>query len=79
MQNKYHTQASIGIDKLGHIHVAYNMHNTPWQYSISEYSENIESFIFFGQEVSMAQKLKNSVRDNILKNYNSFFRHEMIR
>jgi hypothetical protein len=51
LSDKYHTQASIIVDKNGYIHVAYNMHNMPWQYSISEKPENINNFIFLGDPV----------------------------
>lgn len=48
----WHTQASIGLDSKGYIHVAYNMHNMPWQYSVSEQPFNISSFKFRGQKIS---------------------------
>lgn len=48
----YHTQPSLAFDRNGHIHVAYNMHNLPWQYSISEQPYDVSRFIFHGQAVS---------------------------
>ncbi len=48
----WHTQASIALDKLGHVHVAYNMHNMPWQYAVSSKPYDIEEFQFRGQPVS---------------------------
>ncbi len=51
----WHTQASIALDKQGYIHVAYNMHNMPWQYSVSEKPYDISNFQFRGQPVSLGE------------------------
>lgn len=63
IRDTWHTQASIALDKLGYVHVAYNMHNMPWQYSVSAEPLDISSFIFQGQSVSMDEietvKFKN--------------------
>lgn len=48
----YHTQASVGLDSTGRVHVAYNMHNMPWQYKVSEKPYDIENFVFRGEEIS---------------------------
>lgn len=48
----WHTQASIGLDKYGYIHVAYNMHNMPWQYAVSRKPYDISNFEFRGQPVT---------------------------
>ena len=48
----YHTQPSLAFDRNGYIHVAYNMHNLPWQYAISEQPFNASRFVFYGQAVS---------------------------
>ncbi|WP_353178279.1 BNR-4 repeat-containing protein [Salinisphaera sp. T5B8] len=48
----YHTAASIGLDRDGFVHVAYDMHNLPWQYSVSAQPESINEFVFRGQRVS---------------------------
>ncbi|MES1947456.1 hypothetical protein C84B14_08907 [Salinisphaera sp. C84B14] len=48
----YHTAASIGLDRKGFVHVAYDMHNLPWQYSVSSEPESIDDFVFRGQRVS---------------------------
>lgn len=48
----YHTAASIGLDRKGFVHVAYDMHNLPWQYSVSAQPEAIDRFVFRGQRVS---------------------------
>ncbi len=51
----WHTQASIALDKQGYIHVAYNMHNMPWQYSVSEKPYDISNFKFRGQSVTLGE------------------------
>ncbi|WP_348522993.1 BNR-4 repeat-containing protein [Endozoicomonas sp. G2_2] len=48
----YHTAASIGLDRSGFVHVAYDMHNLPWQYSVSSQPETIDTFVFRGQRVT---------------------------
>lgn len=55
MPDQYHTVPSIGVDKNGYIHVAYNMHQSQWrqdddgwQYKVSEKPEDISSFTFHG-------------------------------
>ena len=53
IDDKWHTQASIGIDPEGYIHVAYNMHNLPWQYAVSKKPGDISSFEFKGQSISI--------------------------
>ena len=49
LDDMYHTQPSLEIDKNGYIHVAYNMHNMPWQYSVSKKPEDISEFVFKGE------------------------------
>lgn len=62
--NANHTQPSVGIDRDGYIHVAYRMHNSPydvsspwgtgdnftnaWQYLVSDAPEDISSFTYRG-------------------------------
>lgn len=48
----YHTQPSLAFDRNGYIHVAYNMHNLPWQYAISEQPYSVGRFEFHGEAVS---------------------------
>lgn len=48
----WHTAPSVGIDKDGFVHVAYNMHNTPWQYKVSTYPHDISDFEYKGQHIS---------------------------
>lgn len=45
----WHTQASIALDRDGYVHVAYNMHNMPWQYSVSRRPLDIAAFEFRGE------------------------------
>lgn len=56
LADPYHTQGSIAVDKNGYVHVAYNMHNMPWQYSVSKLPRDIRSgFDFLGEPVSDAE------------------------
>lgn len=66
LDDQYHTQASIGIDREGYIHVAYNMHNMPWQYAVSKKPEDISDFEFRGtlltdRELYTVKKLNQSL------------------
>ncbi len=54
LDDQYHTQPSIAVDKNGKVHVAYNMHNMPWQYVVSDDAHSINSFTFKGQAVTLA-------------------------
>lgn len=51
----WHTQGSVALDKTGRVHVAYNMHNMPWQYSVSTAPYTISDFDFRGQAVTQAE------------------------
>lgn len=55
LRDEYHAQASIALDKLGYVHVAYNMHNMPWQYSVSKNPLDISSWEFRGQAVTQSE------------------------
>lgn len=48
--DQFHNQCSIGLDVNGFIHVAYNMHGTPWQYKRSNSANSIAAFTFLGQD-----------------------------
>lgn len=56
IEDKYHTQPSIGVDKLGFLHIVYGMHNMPWQYVISNKPGDISSFTFHGDPISSLEK-----------------------
>lgn len=58
LDDRYHTAGSVGVDRDGYVHVAYNMHNMPWQYSVSRQPNSIASFEFRGEAVTMAQLKK---------------------
>jgi len=45
----YHNHPSLAVDSLGFVHIAYNMHNTPWQYKVSKNPEDISEWEFKGQ------------------------------
>ena len=49
LDDPWHTQPSIAVDRSGYIHVAYNMHNMPWQYAVSKQPEDISAFRFRGE------------------------------
>lgn len=49
-----HTQPSVGIDSRQHVHIAYNMHNMPWQYVLSRTPCSIDDFEFRGTAMSDA-------------------------
>ena len=63
IHDPWHTPPAVGIDKLGYIHVAYNMHNFPWQYSVSEQPDSINSFIFLGDKISL-EEIKKAKYEN---------------
>ncbi len=56
LDDTYHTQASVAIDKAGYVHVVYNMHNMPWQYVVSKYPGDIAAFDFKGDMISLTEK-----------------------
>lgn len=47
----YHSAASMGIDKDGYIHITSGMHYGDWNYWVSTSPENINSFVFLGDNV----------------------------
>ncbi|MFC4307992.1 BNR-4 repeat-containing protein [Steroidobacter flavus] len=49
-----HTQPSVGIDSRQNVHIAYNMHNMPWQYVRSRTPCSIDDFEFRGTAMSDA-------------------------
>ena len=57
LDDRYHTQPSIALDKRGYVHVAYNMHNMPWQYAISNKPKDIAEFTFRGERLSTAERV----------------------
>lgn len=63
LDDQWHNIPSIGIDPDGYIHVAYNMHTMPWQYSISKLPLDINAFEFKGDAISIVEK-------SAVKNFN---------
>ena len=57
LNDPWHTQASIALDQEGFVHVAYNMHNMPWQYSVSERPFDIVSLAFRGQSITLTDRM----------------------
>lgn len=55
LYNRWHTAPSVAVDKAGKIHIAYNMHNFPWQYKKSDQAHNINSLVFRGQPITDAE------------------------
>ena len=63
LYNKWHTAPSVAVDKDGALHIAYNMHNFPWQYKQSTQPHDIYSLAFRGQEIS-DEELKRAAEQN---------------
>jgi putative BNR repeat neuraminidase len=59
----WHTQPSIGVDRKGYIHIAYNMHNLPWQYVVSKQPGDISSFEFLGDKITLEEKVQLQVHN----------------
>lgn len=57
-RDPWHNQSSVAFDALGYVHVAYNMHNEPWQYSVSASPADVSTFEFRGQRETMAQRTR---------------------
>lgn len=55
VHNQWHTAPSVVADKDGFIHVAYNMHNNPWQYKRSDLAHDLTEFSFLGQSITQAE------------------------
>jgi len=55
LYDRWHSAPSVAVDKSGEIHVAYNMHNFPWQYKKSERAHDISSMVFKGQQITDAE------------------------
>ncbi len=56
LKDPYHTQPSVAFDKEGYIHIAYGMHNMPWQYFRSTKPYSIDAFENLGTPLSIEQK-----------------------
>lgn len=54
LDDPYHNAGSIAVDRDGYIHIAYNMHNMPWQYAVSKRPEDISEFRFLGEPLTNA-------------------------
>ena len=50
----WHSAPAIGMDERGRVHVAWNMHNLPWQYGVSTRPHDIAEFEFRGQAIDDA-------------------------
>lgn len=57
IDDQWHTVPSLAIDVEGYIHIAYNMHTMPWQYSVSSKPLEINGFKFMGESVTSLNKL----------------------
>jgi len=55
VHNQWHTAPSVVADTEGYVHVAYNMHNYPWQYKRSQTPHSIDDFEFRGQAITKAE------------------------
>jgi len=54
VDDPWHNAASLIVDGNGRIHVAYNMHSVPWQYSVSGEKGDISNFNFKGERLSLS-------------------------
>ena len=52
VHDAWHTAPSVAVDSDGQVHIAYNMHNTPWQYKRTVEPHNIDSLGFLGQAIT---------------------------
>lgn len=66
----------MAVDKKGYVHVAYNMHNMPWQYKISKKPYNISEMLFVGEAVDSADlfKVKALNKSGFVDSDNKFIR-----
>jgi hypothetical protein len=55
LDSPWHTVPSVAVDRENFVHVAYNMHNMPWQYSVSRGAGSIGVFDFRGEALSLIQ------------------------
>ena len=53
LDSPWHTVPSIAVDHQNFVHVAYNMHNMPWQYSVSRQPGSLDAFDFRGEAFSL--------------------------
>ena len=59
----FHTTPAIGVDEEGYVHVAYNMHNFPWQYATSTDVADISSLEFRGQPITLAEIQRHQLQN----------------
>ena len=52
----WHAPPAVGVDREGRVHVAYNMHNMPWQYGVFAAPDSIADFRFRGQRITLADR-----------------------
>ena len=55
LDSPWHTAPSIAVDHENFVHAVYNMHNMPWQYSVSREPGSIDVFDFRGDALSLIQ------------------------
>jgi hypothetical protein len=55
LDDPWHTVPSIAVDRENFVHVVYNMHNMPWQYSLSRKPNSIDVLDFRGEALSLIQ------------------------
>ena len=55
VDDPWHTAPAVGVDDAGHVHVAYNMHNFPWQHEVSVAPLDVSAFDFRGQAITRPQ------------------------
>lgn len=63
VHDEWHTVPAVGVDRQGHVHVAYNMHNFPWQYKVSRLPDDISAFEFRGERISESDLLDHKLEN----------------
>ncbi len=63
VRDAWHTAPGIGVDRRGVVHVAWNMHNFPWQYATSSTPGSLARFDFRGEPLS-DEALRLHVEEN---------------
>ena len=62
--DRWHTPPAVGVDRDGVVHVAYNMHNFPWQYGVFPEPDSIDGRIRFLGEAITDEELALHVEQN---------------
>lgn len=80
IEDPYHAQPSVAVDRNGFVHVAYNMHNMAWQYKVSSIPNDISNMLFVGDFIDMQDIFKVKVlnKTGFIEKNNSFIKGTQI-